>query len=527
MKNTLVYKIKMLFSVAVIGAVLGSCNDFLDQLPDNRTEIDDPETIAKLLVTAYPDISNVLMAELMSDNVADLGPAYSSFNRWNEDLYNWNPVIEDDQDSPAAFWSSCYTAIAVANHALEAIEKLGGTENLDPHKGEALVCRAYSHFLLVNIFSQHYNVNTSDSDLGVPYVTEPETKVLVDYKRESVAKVYELIEKDLTEGLSLISNNLYFVPKFHFSIQAANCFASRFYLYKGDWSKCIEHSNIAMADNPNAYLRDWVAYDEMSPSEFMENFTRSSDKANLLMVGAVSWWSRIYASDRFAVSVPKRDDYYGYFSGIHPWGGGQDLLSGSAVNTGTYAMKNIYTYGTDSWFTPKWSEKFKYSYPGANTGIGYIMQPVFTGEEMLLNRAEALIMSGSIDEGIADLNLWVDTHCPYPGSIPEYLEKYFSYKPHADLNPGFEVPEDRRMLIQATLDIRRREFLHDGLRWFDIKRYNFEIEHQLIDGSSLVLAPNDPRRAVQIPQDALNGGVEPNPREPFEKGDDDYISLYK
>lgn len=511
--NTIIsFNIKKLALILIASITLVSCNDFLDQLPDNRTEIDTPETIAKLLVTAYPDISSILFTELMSDNVADLGPAYSTFNNWNEDVYMWEPVIEDGQDSPAAFWSACYSAIAASNHALKAIEDLGGSEELNPHKGEALLCRAYSHFMLVNVFAQHYNPNSADNEMGIPYATEPETEVLADYERESVAKVYELIEKDLVEGLSLVSNTLYQVQKFHFNVQAANAFASRFYLYKGDWEKCVDHSNIALGDNPSTFFRDWPAYDEMTPGEFIETYTRSSESCNLMMMGAASWWARIYASDRFGVSVPKRDYYYGYFNGLHPWGGGQETVSGSKVNTGTYAMKNIYTYGTDTWFTPKWSEKFKYSYPGANTGIGYIMQPVFTGEEILLNRAEALIMSGNKDKGIEDLNLWVSTHCPYPGSIPEYLETYYSIREHAQLTPWFTVSDDNLLLIQSVLDIRQREFLHEGLRWYDIKRYNFEIEHELFNGEILVLAPNDMRRAVQLPQDAINNGIEPNPR---------------
>ncbi|WP_083634377.1 RagB/SusD family nutrient uptake outer membrane protein [Saccharicrinis aurantiacus] len=524
MRKNLIHNIKTISLVFWLGFNMVACNDFLDQQPDNRTEIDNVETVAKLLVTAYPNSSHIEMAELMSDNVTDLGPAYTSMQVWNKDIYKWEPVIDLNQDTPAAFWAACYSAIAAANHALEAIDELGSTDELLPYKGEALLCRAYSHFMLVNIFSQHYNANTAESDLGVPYATDPEVTVLADYKRESVAKVYELIENDLTEGLSMLSNTAYTVPKYHFTIQAANVFASRFYLYKGEWEKCIEHANIALGDNPLVYMRDWETYDTYTPNEFLEMYTRSTDNANLLMMGSASWWARAYTRNQYGVTVQKRDYFYGYYSGLHPWGGGQEVGSGTYINTGTYAMKNIYNMGADIWFTPKWDEKFKYSYPGANTGIGYIMQPIFTGEEVLLNRAEALIMAGKTSEGIADLNLWVDSHCPYPGSIPEYLETYYGYRPHADLNPGFNIPEENKLLIQSVLDIRHREFLHDGLRWFDIKRYNFQIEHEIFGGVSLVLPPNDPRRAVQIPQDALNNGIEPNPREPLNYSDNDYIT---
>ncbi len=502
---------------------LFSCTDFLDQLPDNRTELDNEESIRNLLVTAYPEMSHILMAELMSDNATDLGPSYSTFNTWHTDIYNWEPVIEDGQDTPASFWEACYAAVATANHALAAIEELGSPEELNPHRGEALMCRAYSEFMLVNIFAQHYNPNTADSDLGVPYPLEPETTVLADYARESVARVYELIEQDITEGLSLISNSLYDVPKFHFTIQAANAFASRFYLFKGDWANALKYADLALGDNPATYLRDWYGYDEMTVNEFLEYYTRSTEPSNLMMVGAVSWWARVVRSYRYGMTVEIQDDFYGYFDGEHPWGGGLDTTAKVRINSGTYAMKNIYTVGTDIWFTPKWDEKFRYAYSGASTGYGYIMQYVFTGEEVLLNRAEANIMLGNTQAGIDDLNLWVETHCPNPGSIPGYLEEYYENNPPVELNPWFDVTDDNNLLIHAVLDIRRREFAHDGLRWFDIKRYNFEIEHKVYGSENLVLAPDDDRRAVQIPQDAINQGIEPNPMGPDDTDASDYI----
>ncbi|WP_406629940.1 RagB/SusD family nutrient uptake outer membrane protein, partial [Ornithobacterium rhinotracheale] len=47
--------------------------------------------------------------------------------------------------------------------------------DLSAQKGEALIARAYSHFILVNLFGKHYNTQTSDTDLGVVYMERPET----------------------------------------------------------------------------------------------------------------------------------------------------------------------------------------------------------------------------------------------------------------------------------------------------------------------------------------------------------------
>ncbi|MFT3751767.1 MAG: RagB/SusD family nutrient uptake outer membrane protein [Paludibacter sp.] len=68
------------------------------------------------------------------------------------------------------------------------------TLDLSAQKGEALLCRAYSHFILVNIFCQAYkDESASTGDIGIAYVTEPETIVQVNYPRETVTAVYAKI----------------------------------------------------------------------------------------------------------------------------------------------------------------------------------------------------------------------------------------------------------------------------------------------------------------------------------------------
>ena len=39
---------------------LASCNDFLDTIPDDRTEIDSEQKITNILVSAYPEVSTIL-----------------------------------------------------------------------------------------------------------------------------------------------------------------------------------------------------------------------------------------------------------------------------------------------------------------------------------------------------------------------------------------------------------------------------------------------------------------------------------
>ena len=54
--------------------------------------------------------------------------------------------------------------------------------------------------------------------------------------------------------------------------------------------------------------------------------------------------------------------------------------------------------------------------------------------------------------------------------------------------------------------------IHEGLRWQDIKRYGIEISHNRDGLANDILKVDDPRRAMQLPQDVINAGLEANPR---------------
>ena len=43
-----------------LGVALTSCESFLDEVPDNRTEIDTPEKVQLLLVSGYPHSTTTL-----------------------------------------------------------------------------------------------------------------------------------------------------------------------------------------------------------------------------------------------------------------------------------------------------------------------------------------------------------------------------------------------------------------------------------------------------------------------------------
>jgi len=150
-------KITTLIVLAAALVALPACNDFLDEMPDNRTELDSSDKITSLLVSAYSEHTYPVTCEYASDNVDETALVSPNFEPEQEEYYRWQDVTAAvTNEAPQAVWSQYYMAIAAANQALDAIKELGGadTPQLKAAKGEALICRAYAHFCLANMFCQ-------------------------------------------------------------------------------------------------------------------------------------------------------------------------------------------------------------------------------------------------------------------------------------------------------------------------------------------------------------------------------------
>lgn len=117
-------KKRNLIYVAALGAsiMFSSCNDFLDTMPDSRTEVNNEKKITDILVSAYSQTYPIMFYELSSDNTMDSGAKYNPYWKSITQYYLWQDVSEVDDDDPNGIWQGCYSAISSANMALQAIE---------------------------------------------------------------------------------------------------------------------------------------------------------------------------------------------------------------------------------------------------------------------------------------------------------------------------------------------------------------------------------------------------------------------
>ncbi|TAJ13963.1 RagB/SusD family nutrient uptake outer membrane protein [Marinilabiliaceae bacterium JC017] len=499
MKNMMKY----ILSLTAIATGLCSCEDYLDTLPDNRTTLDSPEAVSELLVSAYPDAAYYQFTEVMSDNVSEKGKGdYVQTQLENTEAYFWKDHTTQADGTPIYYWNACYSAIAHANHALEAIESVTNPEDYAAQKGEALVARAYAHFMLVNLFAKPYDPVTADSDLGVPYVTESEKTVFKNYKRETVGTIYKKLEADIVEGIKLIKDEVYTVPKYHFTKTSANAFAARFYLFMGNWDKVIEHANIALGTDPVKMLRDWNgSYLNLTYDELKARYNSSEEPANLLLASAEAIWQQGYIVYRYSLYSDIKDELFPTFGSPFEF---------------SYRVAGYETM----YHVPKFNQyKKRLGGVNANMYIGMLMAPLFTAEEVLLNRAEAYAMKKDNTKAFADLEVFRSKRVKkYDSPIitEQYLKDIYESEECKNNNfplyPFYTVEDEQLDVIRYILDLRRREFVHEGIRWFDIRRFHMQVVHKTQEGEEFVLPADDLRKVLQIPSQAIASGLTPNPR---------------
>lgn len=515
------------FSIIALGLTLTSCDDWLDKLPDNRMELQTPSDVSSLLVSAYPSAHPAYLLEMYSDNTDEcVNPSWSEASRFQAQAYNWEDITETGEDeSPQELWNKHYIAIASANAAIDLIEGKGSPAEYTEQLGEALLCRAYAMFQLSTVFCKAYNPATASTDLGLPYPTHPEKVVGTVYTRGTMEDLYGQIDKDLQRGLPLVSSN-YSKPKFHFNTEAAKAFAARFYLYKGDFAKAITYATEVLGADPTAKARDWDAYAALNMNQQIrpEAWVSADEKCNFLLQTVYSEWGAISGpyrlGDKYAHSY--RITYDEDIASKGPFG---------AANS-TFKQRVWSNTALAKLFHRKVPYEFEYTDLQAGIGYAHAEYAVFTTEQLLLERAEAYALSGELQKAVDDYNTIMKVYQNYPktftlkqivdfyNGVDYYTPKKATVKKHF-VKPVYTIDaegSDQEALLQAILHLRRIMEQGEGYRMQDVKRYGIVIYRRQTNTSYTIsavtdsLTVDDPRRAIQLPQDVITSGLEPNDR---------------
>lgn len=518
-------------SLGLLALSFVSCNKFLSQSPDDRTQINDVEAAKELGVSAYIEYHYAPLFELRSDNVGDLSSRFNPFNNFDANMYLYDEtVLSTYQDSPQGYWRSCYNAIAVANQALYDLDRIGATgEKADATRGEMLMARAYAMYMLAQTFTIPYNPATAKTDLGLPYPTVPENKLIQEYERGTLQELYDKIVKDFEEGFKMVRDD-YDVIKYHFNRQASAAFGTRLYRTIQNWDRVIELGNQAMGNDLNLYVRtinDKNSQYMGTTQEMEQIWGMETEPANFLLGVLISGWARNYQSWWRYGSTWPNEGRPGIARSVF-WG--PNFLNTPEPGK-TNNIKAAYPfYGSASQgngYAPKITEHFRVTNKSANTGFAYTQAILLSGDEVLFNMAEAYAMKNDFAKVEELLQLFVAHYFSnYKESDPVfkvtnqkivdfYKDKVGKMLPDPvygieinSFNPTFETTPDQEMYLRACLDMKRIATIHDGMRWMDNRQFRMDIVHNVLSkGNSvqefIVLRGTDPRYAYQLPSNVL------------------------
>ncbi|NIG56509.1 RagB/SusD family nutrient uptake outer membrane protein [Chitinophaga sp. Cy-1792] len=465
-KSTIKYAAVIL---AATSLAFSSCKKFTQEPYDNRAPLTTAREFAQVLVNGYP-VRHDLFTDILTDDYDfHAGLAQASNISSYLPMYLWKDDYPDNIGTgPARAYSEYYAKIYVANVALEGIDNASGTaEEKAAIKGEAKLIRAYCHFMLVNIFGAQYDAATAGSSLGIPLVTAVARGNINTYTRNTVKEVYDQVEADATDGLALLqqAGNAVSTNPYHFSVAAANAFLSRVKLYKGDWTSTVKYADAVIAEKGRSVrvLSDDIPYKTSSGIPFFANrFMDPASHPNILMLAYNSTLGPL---------VPTGFSICGFFpsDSIMALYKTNDLRKQVFTSVGTVIDQRVIA--------------IKYATQPNSPNNTPIKTPYFNMEEVLLNRAEALLRNnGSVSDALTDL---------------ETLRSK-RYSPYAKLNVNIAATA----LLDTVLLERRKEFVNEGLRWFDVKRLKIKVLHRLArnEAPAATLDAADLRKAIQIPR---------------------------
>lgn len=381
-----------------------------------------------------------IVADVLADNliINASGPGRLTLRTYG----NWQYTGE----GTFLLFTDGYTITRRANAILENIDKMPDGSFKDNAKGEALAVRALTYFDMVRVYSKTYQ-NAAAGDWTMPYVTS--TDPTITPASESVQGFYDKVIADLESAKTLIgtNNGLYRVNKL-----TVSALLSRVYLYKGDYTKCIEASNDALGATPSlptiaqfpSIWKDAEANGNTVPSLGVYFKVKNTKTDNINGIG-VNYYQPIKTSNAPTYDVRSEyvvpNDFRQLFTAT-------DVRTTSYLYTGPHNGKNFHhvikyggrantVLGTDE--------------TGANS-VGVVDYKVIRTAEVLLNRAEAYYKANPKNEAAALADLRTLKQNRYTGYIP------------AD-----EVLTGQALLDEILLQ-RRLELAFEGDRFWDMKR---------------------------------------------------------
>ncbi len=452
-------KIKKLILTLPLLLIFIDCDNFLDIQPKGEVIPETLEDFRALMTNAYREnsfaTSNLnLNIMFRTDQIKYIPEKDDSGDIKYH--YLWN----DDVSYP---YQSFYKIIFLVNHILhkgnEVIKPSSEKEQLI---GEALALRAYTYFILVNLYGKPYNVETAASDIGVPLVLEAD--MTRDFKPQSVQKVYDQILIDMEASQDHLNKS---VPADHtpfektetglnyrFSIVALYAMKARVNLYMKRYETAVENADKALSIKNT--LVNFNKEEDFTWSDIPDAQDSQENLLALQVQTIVKLPSNLYVSEHL-LNLYDQSDVRGY---IYYYKEKEEDENMKILKLSSYI------------------ESYSYVHESSFFRVG----------ELYLNKAEALLYMGSISESKTVL-----------------LELIKNRYNTANINDKINVIKtmDKEAYIAELFAERERELAFEGHRWFDLRRTTQKEIHHVYEGKDYILHENDSRYTLPFPKEAI------------------------
>lgn len=485
---------KALLSLVLTGTLLVSSCDSLVQV-DPRQSIDadgaltTPDAMNAALNSVYSKLRSARLygRDLLAvgDALADIGQTTSNSGR----------LIGENNNNPGAHfgtWQIAYFAINEANLILDGISKVEGASaaQIARWEGEAKFLRGLYYFDLVKVYSYMPTAIYEQGVIGqggIPVVTEgvisSGAALSRQTPRSTILEVYAQIYKDLEDAKRLLPTGR---GVQYGSAAAASALLSRVALYRGDYSKVVTESGLALASNVgtvlsgSAYVNGWRA--PVNPESMFEVRFALAEES----IGVNESLQSTYTA---LLNLTNKNSQGGWGDFI-PNATVRGLFGLTQVQLGTPATDNnnwdvtrnadvraqLFTSGNTVRGAGRQIENTKFL---SKSGFAYADNvPVIRKSEMHLNRAEANFQLKNEAAALTELNAFKGLR-----GLPA-------------------VTLSGNALLEEILLERLKEFIGEGHRFFDLKRYGRAIVKTT---PAVILAFDDFKFLPPIPQREVDG----------------------
>ena len=475
---------KKIFFIALLFSFTNCSKDFLDIQP--REDISITEQFATLtgvkqaLNGCYYKTEGLisdtyfLYPDLMGGNVS-FAPIQFGSNTGiiNVPLkvlgfYSFNDVA--NSAAFQGFYINAYEILNNANNILKYVDNLADASVAQKAQisAEAYALRGFVHFQLVQLFGQTYNFTSDGSHKGVVYADRTFVGGVDFPARKTVAQTYDLIVSDLQQALAKFTTNQALAgPSYsYFNTISTKSILAKVALQKRDWNlaktlsnEVISGSGIALMSNSN-YVSQWEK-PTLPVDEVILEFSAPFDSDAIIGSSVSQYYNftQTVSGTTYGNYVAS-DDLYLLFDAT-------DVRRNCFLNPSLPVKISATAFQNRVFrFTKKFQDK-----PGTLA---------LRLSEMYLIAAEAEARLGNTTEALSKLNV---------------------IRQRAGISSIVATPN----LLDAILLERRKELCFEGSYFFDLARFNKNVERNLgcIASFCNLNYPNN-KFVLPIPQETIN-----------------------